>query len=300
VNVKIEALKNEGVGDFIDYCRKHRIELDDSFINEEDLKGFEPNEENPTYIITSEEGEVIAAASLIIDEYNRRGRKARFRILHSELEDIQHYKMLMQAILKHTEGLDKVFLFIPVINKKIIEFIEGLKFVVERYSCVLVIENTQEKEIILPGGYEIRPFRAGIDEKVWCEVRNSSFASLKGSETPVTPEMITKMISEEDYIHGGLMILYHREKAVGVVRGSKEEYENSLIMNIGPLAIIPEYQNRGLGRSLLRASLNFSRSQGFKKSILCVNSDNDIAKALYIGEGFREMEAVVCYKYDLI
>jgi mycothiol synthase len=70
-------------------------------------------------------------------------------------------------------------------------------------------------------------------------------------------------------------------------------------MNIGPLAIIPEYQGKGLGRILLRASLRFAREKSYKRTILCVNAENERAKALYNQEGFRQVEAVACYVYNL-
>jgi mycothiol synthase len=299
-HMKIEALRKERLEEFKDYCRKHRPEVDDSFLYEEDLKDFEPNEENPTYIVVGQRGELIAAASLIIDEYNRRGKKGRFRIFHSEIEDLECYNMLMHAILKHTDGLDKLFVYVNLANPKMMELFEGLRFTTDRYSYLLVREDLEVPEFDLPEDYEIRSLRPGSDEAIWCEVRNASFARLRGSETPITPEMVSKMISGEEHIEGGSMILFHKERPVGVVRGSKDEYEDSLIMNIGPLAIIPEYQGESLGRSLLRASLHFAKEQSYKRTILCVNAENERAKALYIQEGFKQVEAVVCYKYDLI
>ena len=303
--MKIEALNNERVRDFVKYCKKYRMEIDDSFLYDEDLKNFEPNNENPTYIVTDQQGDIIAVASLIIDDYNRRGRKARFRIFYSEIDDIECYNMLMQAILKHTEGLDKVFIFVPVINTKLMGFITGLKFTVERYSYLLVREDLEVPEVNLPKDYEIKPFRSGNDEEAWCKVRNAAFAKLQGSETPITSDEVSKMIAGEDYIEGGLMILYHKERPVGVVRAAKDEYEDSPIMNIGSLAIIPEYQGRGLGRSLLRASLGFAKENFYDRTVLCVNAENDGAKALYIQEGFKQVEAVAClifpiYSYGLI
>lgn len=98
--MKVEALKKERIEDFKEYCRKHKLEVDDTFLHEdEDFKYFEPNEENPTYIITNAQEQIIATASLIIDDYNRRGKKGRFRIFHSEMEDVTCYNLLLQAIL---------------------------------------------------------------------------------------------------------------------------------------------------------------------------------------------------------
>lgn len=297
--MKLEALKNERIQDFIDYCKKHKSEVDESFLYDEDFKDFAPNEENPTYIVTDEQGKMTAAASVIIDDYNRRGKKGRFRIFHSEAGDSSSYAMLMQAILGHTEGLEKLFTFVPVINEKLMKAIERLKFNVDRYSYLLVREEPEVPEFSLPEGYEIRTFRLGRDEEAWCRVRNESFARLKGSETPMLPEQIAKMMKEDDNIEGGAMLLYHGNELVGVVRGTNDDYEGAPIMNIGPLAIIQEYQGKGLGRSLLRASMGFAREKGYERTVLCVNAENERAKALYIQEGFKQVEAVVCYRYDL-
>jgi mycothiol synthase len=145
----------------------------------------------------------------------------------------------------------------------------------------------------------MRDFRPGEDESIWSEVRNVGFATLKGSETPVTPEMVAKMVAGNDYIEGGMKILFHLGKPVGVVRGAVDEYEDAPIMNIGPLAIIPEYQGKGLGRLLLRAALQVAKEKSYKRTILSVNGENERAKALYLQEGFWEAESVVCYEYLL-
>ncbi len=297
--MKVEFLQNNRVADFVTYCKKHKNKIDDSYLYDEDLKNFEPNEENPTYIVTNQQGGIVAAASLIINDYHKRGKKARFRIFHSEFNQIDYYQILLQAILNHTQGLDKLFIFVPVENGNLEHIIQKLNFSVERYSFLLVREEFMVPEFSLPENYEIKPFRVGTDEETWCKIRNEAFSKLQGSETPITPEMVTKMISEEDYIEGGLMILFHKEKPVGVIRSSADEYESTPIMNIGPIAIIPEYQGRGLGRFLLRKALFFAKEKSFDRTVLCVNAENERAKALYIQEGFIQVEAVACYQLDL-
>jgi mycothiol synthase len=39
--------------------------------------------------------------------------------------------------------------------------------------------------------------------------------------------------------------------------------------------------------------------KGYKRTILSVNGENERAQALYIQEGFKQVEAVVCYQYFL-
>lgn len=297
--MRIEALRDERIEEFIDYCKTYRKEIDDSFLYDEDLKNFKADNENPTYIIVDNGDKIIATASLIVDEYMKRGKKGRFRIFHSSLNNIEHYRMLLKAVLVHTEGLHKIFIFSPTVNEELSRALEEINFEAERYTYLLVREDIEIPEVILPEGYRIEPIEAGYDEEAWCQVRNASFAKLLGNETPMTPNMVAKMLAAEDFIQGGAMMLYNEEKPVGVVRAAKDEYEDSPIVNIGPLAIIPEYQGKGLGRMLLRAAINFSREKGYSRTILCVNAENERAKSLYIQEGFRQVEAVVSYKYEI-
>lgn len=297
--MKIEALSNEMVESFIAYCKKHKAEIDDSFLTDEDLKGFKPGADNPTYLITNSLGKVIAAASLMITEYDKRGKRARFRIFHAEPSDDKCYAMLMQALMPHTTGLDKVFLFVPVNHQTLRAHLERLRFEVERYAFLFVRESPEVPEYDLEKEYEIRAFQAGMDEGIWCDVRNAGFARLQGNDTPITPEMVTKMVQSEAYLEGGMMILFHQDKPVGIVRGAADEYVGEPAMNIGPLAILPEYQGRGLGRILLRAALRFAKEKSYARTILSVNGENEHAKTLYLQEGFRQVEAVVCYAYHL-
>ncbi|WP_197032345.1 GNAT family N-acetyltransferase [Bacillus sp. UNC41MFS5] len=292
-------MKLDRVNDFVEYCKKHRNGVDDSFLYEEDLKEFTPNAENPTYIAMDQQGDIIGAASLIIDEYNRRGQRARFRIFHSEDEEPIIYKELLQALLKHTEGLRKLYIFIPLNNQHVMVVMERLDFSVERYAFLLVREDSDMPDLNIPDDYRIKSFTPGEDEGIWSEVRNAGFANLKGNETPVTLEMVAKMVSDNDYLEGGMKILYHLGKPVGIVRGADDEYENTPIMNIGPLAVIPEYQGRGLGRILLRTALQFAKEKKYKKTILSVNGENERAQSLYIKEGFKQIEGVACYEYIL-
>ncbi|MNC11706.1 Mycothiol acetyltransferase [compost metagenome] len=297
--MKIEALSQDKRDGFLDFCRKHRPDIDESFLYEEELAAFEVSEENPTYVAINAQGTLVAAASLILNDYNRRGRKGRFRIFQADTADHAIYRALLQAIVQHTAGLDKLNIFVPTVNTRETENMLAAGFAVERYSYLLVRDDVNVPDFSLPTGYEIKPFRPGADEPVWCEVRNAGFAKLRGNETPATPEMVAEMISGKNYIENGLLILYHNGRAVGIVRGADDDYEGSPIMNIGPLAVLPEYQGKGLGKILLRAALRFAKDNSYTQTVLCVNAENERAKALYIAEGFKQVEAAACFTYDL-
>lgn len=297
--MKLEALTGERINEFTEFCKKHRHEVDDSFLYDEDLKDFVPGEENPTCVVIGPHGEITAAASIMVNDYYKRGRNARFRIFHSEIQDLVYYNMMLEEMLKHTGDLDSICVFVRRDNEKTSGFMESLGFYPYRYSFLMLRQVGGIPDAELPEGYELRSFRRGHDEAAWCEVRNAGFAKLLGSETPIAPQTVTGMVNGEGHLEGGMLLLYHREKPVGVVRGSRDEYQGRPIMDIGPLAIIPEYQGKGLGRSLLRSALHFGVKAGFDRAILCVNAENERAKALYLQEGFQEAEAVVCYRYDV-
>ncbi|MCO7174963.1 GNAT family N-acetyltransferase [Sporolactobacillus kofuensis] len=297
--VTIDYLSNERIHDFVAYCKKHRMDVDDSYLYDEDLEHFEPDEENPTYILTDENDMIVGAASLLMDEYYQKSGRGRFRIFHCESNAYDQYQMLLNAIKQHTQALTELSLFIQTTNAEMMANVEKLQFTKWRYSFLLVKENLTPLPVALPEGFVIRPFQPGKDEDLWAEVRNSGFAKLLGSETPITANMVKKMVSESDYLEDGMLILYHGNQPIGIVRGADDEYEGAPIMNIGPLAIIPSYQGQGLGRAMLRSSLNFAHANNYSSAVLCVNGENERAKTLYTHEGFKQVESVVCYTYSL-
>jgi mycothiol synthase len=296
--MRLEALQMDRLEEFVAFCKKHKSKVDESFLYDDELQSLQPNEENPTYVVLNERNEMIAAASLIMDEYNRRGKKARFRIFFSEVDAVEIYKSLLESFQKYKMELEKLFIFVPLVNGTLMSIMEALQFELERYTYLLIREAIPVSSFSLPDGYTMRPFQYG-DEEAWATVRNAAFAQLKGSETPITPEMVTKMTQRKDYLEGGMILLFHNDQLVGVVRGTDDEYEDAPIMNIGPVAVLPEYQGKGLGRILLRASLQYAADHHFKRTILCVNGENERAQALYIQEGFKQVEGVACYNFYL-
>jgi Acetyltransferases len=297
--MKIEKLENERISDFTAYCTRHRSEVDDSYLYGEDLGEFKPDEANPTYILTDDQGKIRGAASLVMDNYHRAGRRIRFRIFHTETNDIADYRNLLLAASTQARGMDELFVFVQLKNKDMLRIMKALNLKIWHYSFLLVKENISKYPLNLLEGYVIRPMIPGKDEAIWCSVRNEAFASLAGNETPMTEDIIHERTQAADYLENGAMILFHGDRPVGVVQGLDDEYDGAPIMCIGPLAIIPDYQGRGLGRLMLRTSMNFAGQHGYTRAVLCVNGENDRAKILYKHEGFHEIEEVVAYTYKL-
>lgn len=296
--MRIDTLKNERIKDFIDYCKSHRSEVDDSFLYDADLKDFKPNDENPTYILLDDKSEIIGAVSLIIDSYHKRGNRGRFRIFHSAIINIEAYGLLFKAILNHTDNISNLNLLINEEKTKVTDIIERLGFRIERYAHLLIRDDIEITEASFPHGYEFRTFQFGKDEDAWCEVRNAGFAKLAGSETPKTPEWVSKFKDDENLLAGGMKLLCFNGEPVGQVAISKELDNEIMYTFIFSLCLKSEHQGKGLGRNLLRAALIYGRNKGMPNAMLTVNAENDKATSLYLQEGFKKAETMVCYNYQ--
>lgn len=292
--MNIELLDQSRIPDFTAYCRAHRAEVDDSFLYDGDLDAFEPGEESPT-VMAWEDGRLVGAASLILDKYMRRGNRARFRIFHCQNGDASLYGALFQAILPLVHSVRYLDCFTHDQTEPLRHSLQSLGFVEERQSNLLIRDCSPIGEVHLPAGFSIDTYIPGKDAAAWCAVRNEAFATLKGSETPITEAMADQ--GNADALPGGALLLRFGPDVVGIVR--TEDNIEGPIANIGPLAIAPACQGRGFGRMLLRAALLHAREQGFDRAILCVNGDNTPAMSLYLQEGFQLTETVVCYRYDM-
>ncbi len=296
--MKVEAITQDNLEAFFTYCRTHRKEVDDSYLYEEDLAEFVLGEENPSFVITNK-GATVAAASLVLDDYHRRGKRGRFRIFHAENRDPQVYRQLLDALRPSLSDLDYIFVFVPDEDPITGDVLKSLDFFVERSSYLLLRDTDNLPELPpLSEPLRVQIFRPGMDETHWVTVRNRGFAKLLGSQTPLLEAQVVKMTQEKDYLPEGMMMIYDGNQPVGIVRGTDDEYEGEPTLCIGPLAIIPEYQGRGLGRYLLRAIVRFAKEKGYKQVYLSVNAENEGAKALYLKEGFWQEEAVHCYRLN--
>lgn len=294
--VRVEELSAEGLACFLDFCRKHRDRLDDSFLSEDDLSAFGPGPSDPTYVAWKG-SRVIGAASLMIGGAFPSSGRARLRIFYSEDDDLLIYKRLLSLVSDAAEGLASLYCFIPDDMAELIAAVERLGFVLERVAYSMARKAGDVPRYVLPAGFSVRPFVAGSDENAWCEIRNSAFASLKGNSEPMTPEALSRMY-EDDGAEGRMLMLLDGNRPVGVIRGAFEDRKGRRVLDIGPLAVLLEYQGKGLGRALLRALLSFA-GDGFFDAALSVDSSNEPALRLYSKEGFTKDKGFACYALGL-
>ncbi len=280
---------------FIAYCRKYGPEHDDSYTGPDDLNaGTLASAGNPSYLLYGEDGEIIGAASLMLGGFRETG-KGRMRIYHC-LEPVPgHYKLLLDAILQHTEGIGDVYLFLPDKRKAEAEILAGLGFAEWRRCYILDREAEGSAGAVFPEGFHLEEFIQGRDEETWRHIMNTCFAHLAG-HTGTTTEIVRSYFTSEKHLPGGLKLLWKNGEAVGAVHTVQEDGETAFVEQV---AVLPEYQRQGLGRQLLRAGMQKAREVGFENIRLSVNGENEKAVALYLDEGFTVTECMICYNLHL-
>jgi len=292
--MRIVNLVPNNLQEFINYCKKYKQEHDESFLSDMELDSFNIKD-NPTVLLMDENNNITGAASLMLTQPFKANHKARFRILHSTEASIEAYKPMLEALLKDINNIDYIYAFLPETKGCVGTIFKDLGFTIERYSWALKISSDEIKHSAFPSGFRVEPFVEGRDEAIWCNIVNESFKHIAG-HTDITPDMININRDSEEYIENGMLVLWDNHRATGLIEVSKDIEDGEECGYIGPLAILPEYQGKGLGRHLLRYGLELAQNLGFDYTILTVNGENAKAAELYLSEGFEKTEVFICYK----
>ncbi len=289
--MKVIPLNQENLESFKNYCRTFRDELDESFISDGELSKFRVSDDNPTFLLIIGD-EVKGVLSVMISDYYKRGKTARIRIFHSSTNEFVAYRLLFNEIQHIKQDFNEMYLFAKEDDMILQNILKQLNFNIERYTYVLECDEIKQTMIEVPCGFQLRPNVFNQDEEDWCNVRNDAFKGQQISD--FTLELVAKYKENDDYLEGGMILLYHHKSPVGQVMITKEDDTYSYI---GQLAVKKEFQKQGLGRLLLKAAMQFSFEQNFTKSVLVVNAENEKALSLYLSEGFIKTSCVICYKY---
>ena len=297
-------LEEERIAQFIDYCRIYGYEHDNSYIGEDDfnIRDFVPDEDNPTYIVMDDvDGDgysdrIVGAVSLMLNEFQNYN-KCRLRILHCISGSKEIYLTMINSILTHVT-VDNIYLFLHENKYELGKILEECNFKIQRYSYVLLRKDREYKTWVFPEGFYLQPYRVNTDDDIWCNIINTCFAKLAG-HMEMKSDLLYKYLISENYLEGGLMILWNIDKPVGLLHVSKQKEGLKVFASIEQIAILPEYQGKGIGRNLLRAGIDFGKKEGLRDTCLSVNGENSKAANLYLSEGFKKEVALLCYNKNM-
>lgn len=298
MNDRIEFLSQDNYEVFKQFCMTYRTVHDESFLYDEDFDDFVIGEDNPTSLLYRDE-RLVGVCSLIQDDFRLKANSARVRQFYCESETLEDYKSLFGKVLPLNSQVKKIIMFVPTHKKSSRKILEAMGFVIERYAYVMERCDEASLDYQFPEGYELTDYRYGIDDEAYLTVRNTAFASLKGSEIPHTKEQITKYMQPGQILKGGAKILRYAGEPVGIIRVEHENEEGKDYSFIAPIAMMPEHQGKGLGAMLLRVGIQVGVDNGYPDCMLSVNLENENALKLYTKEGFKTTLEVVCYHLNV-
>ncbi|MEN6364496.1 MAG: GNAT family N-acetyltransferase [Rectinema sp.] len=204
-------------------------------------------------------------------------------------------------------GFRSIFFFLPEteVCASAIVAAERCGFRVERHSWEMRHDLHSSPGAAAPEGFRIEraAFPEGGPEFLrdapwvadWCRIVNDAFAHLAG-HTESTPERFAEGLRPELEYEGGRLFAFDESGPCGLVLGIRSpEAPEGREAEIGPIAVLPGFQRKGLGRALLRAAMREAAMAGFESCVLSVNAENEKATALYISEGFIPVEHYLCW-----
>jgi mycothiol synthase len=287
-------LSGEAIGIGLSNTVSYGGEHDESYLPGDD---FIFSSDQPSYVLI-EGDSVVGAVSLIRTQSHVDAKKGRFSVFHSIVSSVSRYSRLYQAICRHFDGLDKVYLFIPREKQDVAIVLAELGFRSERLSFVLSLPKVQERQIELEDGFNITSVskgdRAGIEAFV--EVMDRNFRGSSGY-VEITADEVKSWFDEDTYVENGVTLLYSGDIPIGTGCLFREDGSDSGVIEF--LSVREGFRGRGLGRRLLRHEINLATTNGLTSIYLSVNGENDLALGLYLSEGFKLEKTVVCYSRNV-
>jgi ribosomal protein S18 acetylase RimI-like enzyme len=275
---------------FVEYCREHGPEHDDSFTTSEELERFDPAAEPA--VVALDGATVVAAASVMLEGYRDLG-DGRFRILHS-LEPDLYPALLERALARLAHDVKRTFLFLPEDAVVAQEAVRLAGFVATRKAYILSHPAPpRASSIEMPPGTVARE-AFPPEARHWAHVVNAAFAG-QPSRPDMRPDRAAELLGRRRVIRDGTLIAWRGDAPVGVVMTIASDTDPD-IGEIETLAVVPSAQGIGIGRALLRSGLDAIARQEMAVATLSVNAANVRALALYLDLGFHVDEVRVCWE----
>ena len=134
----------------------------------------------------------------------------------------------------------------------------------------------------LPSGFELRPFRPGLDERAWLAVNNAAFEGHPENGS-WTIDVLEDRERQPWFDPAGFLVAWHGDEMAGFcwtkLRGG--------IGEIYVIGVAPAFQGRSLGRALVVEGMRHMADRGMATVMLYVDASNSKALSMYRSLGFR-------------
>ena len=150
----------------------------------------------------------------------------------------------------------------------------------------------------LPGGFELKPFRLGQDERALTELQNAAFGDNWGF-CPNSVEEIAARVRIKGNVPDGILLITDGSTPAAYNWTHRNENSHGSVGFIGMTGVHPSYRSTGLGTAVVVAGLEYLRGEGITTVELEVDSENSPARELYLKLGFRRVQQTVWYEKRL-
>jgi len=124
-------------------------------------------------------------------------------------------------------------------------------------------------------------------------VLGSYAASEMGGGTALPEDVQRRLVAGlREQPHALILLAFNGADVVGIATCffGFSTFSARPLLNVHDLAVLPDFQGRGIGRALLFAAEERARARGCAKLTLEVREDNARARGLYHERGFRDFE----------
>ena len=136
--------------------------------------------------------------------------------------------------------------------------------------------------------FSIRTFNPATDKTQWLELNNTIFAHHPDQGNWALADLENRM-AEPWFDAAGFFLVVQASTIIGFCWTKiHDEFVNQ--DPIGELFVVgvhPEYAQKGIGRAVSVAAMNYLVGKGLKRSMLYVDADNEKGLALYKSLGFN-------------
>jgi len=151
----------------------------------------------------------------------------------------------------------------------------------------MVLENLDSIPTFdLPAPYAIRPYQAD-DETAWTQIHIHS-----DDLNPITPELFSQQFGSDPGLLRARQLYLVNEPGLPIGTGTawfNPDFQGRNFGRVHWLAIVPEYQGRGLGKALLSLICRRLVELGHEEAYLTTSFQRIKAIRLYLNFGFKPL-----------
>jgi mycothiol synthase len=144
---------------------------------------------------------------------------------------------------------------------------------------------------VLPEGYAVRTFQPGRDEGAWLALNAAAFAHHPEQGSLRRADLDQRM-AEPWWDPAGLILIVDANDpdVLAASHWTKVDPPDGDVGEVYVVAVSPDRQGLGLGRTVTVLGLDHLRSLGLDRVVLYVDEDNVAAVRTYRGLGFEDVE----------